>query len=153
MKKSYEVTVKVEVHAPPNHSRAVEKMVDSLVGEYLNHEMGPVNVVGGCVTDVQERKAVKKKYHVVLRRVVNIVVDNVEANDPRDAIEEALKQFRALNRLEFSVDGIPIDDGDQFTAALVDEYDEDGENYEQELVFDVEKDGLTFKAKPAKLKR
>jgi hypothetical protein len=104
-----------------------------------------------------------KKYHVVLKRVVNIVVDNVEADSPKEALDEAVRQFtdaalvpKGHNHTAVDHDfrwlGIPIDDGEELTAALVDEYDEDPDKvgYVKELVFDVKKDG-SFKNRPTKL--
>lgn len=159
MKKSYEVTIKVEAHAPPNFKRAVEKVVHSLAQEFLPGDAGEnmddeISVIGASVVDVQECKPVNKKFHVVLRRVVNIIVDNIEAPDARSALDEAVKQFYdtdgSARRLQFSLGDIPIDDGEEFTAAAVDKYGEDGSSYEEEIYFEVEKDGLTFKKKPTK---
>lgn len=158
MKKSYEVTIKVEAHAPPKFKRAVEKVVHSLAQEFLPGDAGEnmddeISVIGASVVEVQEHDAVTKKYHVVLRRVVNVIVDNIVAEDARSALDEAVKQFYDTDSKgkhnQFSLNGVPIDDGEEFTAAAVDEYDEEG-SYAKELVFDVEKDGLTFKKKPRK---
>lgn len=79
-----------------------------------------------------------KKFHVVLQRTYNVIVDDVEADDEQDAIKQA---ERRCDSLEKRLTGIPIaqdihlDDADDPQGAAVDTYGEDG-NYEVESYFE-----------------